>query len=72
MDGILQKLLTEIPDYQEFLTAAELDESTRRLAREHPESVSLLEIGRTREGRALLCLQIGGGERNAVRLSASQ
>lgn len=66
MDGILQKLLTEIPDYQEFLTAAELDESTRRLAREHPESVSLLEIGRTREGRALLCLQIGGGERNAL------
>ena len=43
MDGILQKLLTEIPDYQEFLTAAELDESTRRLAREHPE-LSLIHI----------------------------
>lgn len=63
---MFQKLLAEIPDYREFLTAAELDDSSRRLAREYPESVSLFEMGRTREDRSLLCLQIGRGERNAL------
>ena len=63
---MFQKLLAEIPDYREFLTAAELDDNSRRLAREYPESVSLFEMGRTREDRSLLCLQIGRGERNAL------
>lgn len=66
MEEIFQRLLDGIPDYQEFLTLREMDESSRRLAREHPESVSLFEMGRTREGRPLLCLKIGAGERNGL------
>ena len=43
-----------------------MDESSRRLAQEYPESVTLFEMGRTREDRPLLCLKIGEGERNAL------
>ena len=66
MDKIFQALLEGIPEYKEFLTVQELDESSRALAREHPESTSLFEMGKTREGRPLLCLKIGSGRRNAL------
>ena len=66
MNELLQKALDEIPDYQAFLTVEEMDESSRRLAQEYPESVTLFEMGRTREDRPLLCLKIGEGERNAL------
>ena len=66
MEEMFQKILEEIPDYREFLTVEEMDESSRRLAQEHPESTELFEMGRTREGRPLLCLKIGSGGRNAL------
>lgn len=66
MNELFQKMLDEIPDYQAFLTVEEMDESSRRLAREHPECVTLFEMGRTREGRPLLCLKVGEGERSAL------
>ncbi len=66
MEKIFQALLEGIPEYKEFLTVQELDESSRALAREHPESTSLFEMGKTREGRPLLCLKIGSGRRNAL------
>lgn len=66
IEEIFQSLVDGIPDYQEFMTLQEMDENSRELARKHPESTSLFEMGRTREGRPLLCLKIGGGERSAL------
>ena len=58
MKAIFEELLNHIPDYREFLTLAELDDSSRRLAAAYPDSVELFEMGRTVEGRPLLCLKI--------------
>lgn len=66
MKSIYQKLLSGIPDYKAFLTVDEMDESSRRLAAEHPDCVELFEMGKTRQGHPLLCLKIGGGSRNAL------
>lgn len=66
MKSIYQKLLSGIPDYKEFLTVDEMDESSRRLAAKHPDCVELFEMGKTRQGHPLLCLKIGSGSRNAL------
>lgn len=66
MKAKIEELLAGIPDYSEFLTPDELDESSRRLAAEHPASVALFEMGKTRAGRPLLCLKIGDGAKNAL------
>ncbi len=66
VNALLWNLLDTIPDYQEFLTLEELDESSRKLARDYPEAVQLFEIGTSSQGRPLLCLQIGQGSRNAL------
>ncbi len=66
MKEIFCDLLTNIPDYDVFLTADELDASSIDLARRFPETVKLFSIGQTRQGKDLLCLQIGEGERNAL------
>lgn len=63
---IYQKVIDTIPDYKVFLTPDELDESSRALAEEYPETVTLFEMGKTRKGRPLLCLKIGEGSRNAL------
>ena len=66
MKSIYQELLSGIPDYKEFLTVDEMDESSRRLAAKHPDCVELFEMGKTRQGHPLLCLKIGSGSRNAL------
>ncbi len=63
---VYQKVVDTIPDYQVFLTSDELDESSRALAAEFPETVELFEIGRTRKDRPLLCLKIGDGPKSAL------
>jgi len=59
MKKVYEQLLGAIPDYKAFLTVAEMDDSARRLAEAFPDVVSLREIGKTQEGRPLLCLKIG-------------
>ena len=66
MKEMYQKLLAGIPDYREFLTVDELDESSRRLAAEHPDCVELFEMGKTGKGHPLFCLKIGDGPRRAL------
>lgn len=66
LKAIIRDLLDRVPDYQNFLTLAELDESSRQLARDYPDTVKLFEMGRTQEDRPLLCLKIGEGSRNAL------
>ncbi len=66
MKEILWDLLNSIPDYKEFLTLAELDESSRQLAADHPDCVELFELGKSTEGRSILGLKIGCGSKNAL------
>ena len=66
MKQIYQDLLNNIPDYQDFLTLEELDASSYRLAEEYPDVVTVFPIGKTREGRDLLCIKIEGGPQNAM------
>lgn len=61
----LKEILDQIPEYKEFMTVAELDASSRKLARDF-EDVVLKEIGKSREGRIIYCLKIGEGEKNAL------
>ena len=66
LEGVFQRLVRDIPDYQVFFTLEEMDQRSRQLARDHPECVSLFEMGRTRENRPIFCLKIGEGSRNAL------
>lgn len=59
-------VLEEIPDYQEFLTVAELDASSQELAFRYPEKVKLHVIGHSRKGHPIYCLKIGDGERRVL------
>ena len=44
MSQVFTELLQNVPDYKEFLTVNELDASSRRLAVQYPDVVSLFEI----------------------------
>ena len=61
----LYEILDQIPNYKEFMTVIELDESSKQLAREFPQ-VKLFEIGKSREERSIYCLKIGNGVENAL------
>ena len=58
-------IIDNVPDYQVFLTVAEMDESSRKLAEEFPDLVSCEEVGKSRKGEPILCLKIGNGSKNA-------
>ncbi|MFP3950543.1 MAG: M14 family zinc carboxypeptidase [Candidatus Bathyarchaeia archaeon] len=57
--------MDEVPDYREFLTVKELDDSSRRLASENP-SIEYKKIGESIEGRPISYLKIGEGENKAL------
>jgi len=61
----LQEILNQIPNYKEFMTIAELDDSSKKLAQSF-EHVGLKEIGKSKEGRTIYCLKIGDGKENAL------
>lgn len=61
-----QRLIDQIPDYQVFLTVDEMDESSKKLAAQYPDVVSIFEAGKSRKGHPILCLKIGNGSRNAL------
>ena len=48
----LDKILNQIPDYKEFMTISELDDSSIKLAQEF-DNVELIELGRTRKDRPI-------------------
>ena len=60
-----QEILNNIPNYKEFMTVNELDESSKKLAAQY-ESVDLIKLGKTDSGRPILCLKIGKGKKNAL------
>ena len=63
---VFKELLDAIPDYQQFLTVDEMDASSKALAKAHPDTVELFDIGKTTLGHPILCLKIGNGPKNAL------
>ncbi|MDD3796522.1 MAG: M14 family zinc carboxypeptidase [Lachnospiraceae bacterium] len=61
-----QEILSEIPDYKEFLTVDELDASSIGLASRYPDRVELTVIGHSRKGHPIRCLKIGKGTRRVL------
>jgi len=61
----LREILNQIPDYKEFMIVTELDNSSKKLAKDF-DQVDLREIGKSREGRTIYCLKIGEGKENAL------
>jgi hypothetical protein len=61
-----QSVVDQVPDYQAFLTVDELDKSSRKLAEEFPDIVTLFEAGTSRAGHSILCMKIGDGPKNAL------
>jgi len=61
----LNNILNQVPNYKEFMTIAELDASSKRLAQDF-EHVNLKEIGKSKGGRTIYCLKIGEGKENAL------
>jgi hypothetical protein len=59
------EILNQIPNYKDFMTIAELDKSSKKLAHRF-ENVDLKVIGKTRKDRKIFCLKIGEGEKNAL------
>ena len=47
MKAVFQKLIDTIPDYKGFFTVDEMDNSSKRLAEQYPECVSITEIGKS-------------------------
>jgi len=62
----IQAIIDNVPDYKGFLTVNEMDESTRQLAEEYPDIVTVFEAGKSREGQSILCIKIGDGPKNAL------
>ena len=60
-----EHLLSNIPDYKEFLTVEEMDESSHKLAAEYPDLVKIWEAGKSRGGHPIYVLKIGNGSKNA-------
>ena len=58
-------LIENIPDYKVFLTVEEMDASSKKLAAEYPDVVTLWEAGKSKEGRPIYCMKIGEGSKNA-------
>ena len=61
----LEKIIEQVPNYKEFMTITELDESSKKLAQIY-DNVVLKEIGKSKEGRTINCLIIGEGKENAL------
>jgi hypothetical protein len=62
----IQAIVNRVPDYQEFLTVDEMDESTRKLAEEYPGIITVFEAGKSSKGHPILAMKIGDGPKNAL------
>ncbi len=62
----IRRILSEVPDYQNFFTMDEMDASSLELAHEFPGIVEVLEIGHSRNNHPILCLKIGNGNKNVL------
>lgn len=61
-----KSVVESVPDYKAFLTVDEMDDSSRKLALEFPDIVTVFGAGTSRAGHSILCLKIGDGPKNAL------
>ena len=54
-----RKIVTEVPEYQSFLTVAELDASTDTLAAEYPDVVNVETVGHSAKNLPIKLIKIG-------------
>lgn len=59
-------LLDEVPDYKAFLTLDEMFASSRQLAADYPDVVSLVTLGHSRKGHPIEALKIGTGSKTGM------
>ncbi|UCC63326.1 MAG: peptidase, partial [Anaerolineae bacterium] len=59
-------ILDDVPNYQAFLTVDELKASAHQLAQDHPRTVEVLPLGRSRQGDPIEALKIGDGPKKAM------
>jgi hypothetical protein len=62
----LDSILSQIPDYDSFLTVDELRASSLRLAGQFPGIVEILPLGASRQGDPIEALKIGSGAKVAL------
>jgi len=65
LDDVLS-ILDDVPNYQAFLTVDELKASAHGLAKDHPRTVEVLPLGRSRQGDPIEALKIGDGPKTAM------
>lgn len=62
---ILDDVINQVPNYKEFLTVKELNNSSNALAEEF-DAVENVKIGESREGRPISYIKIGNGAKKAL------
>jgi hypothetical protein len=62
----IRSILSQVPDYERFLTVDELHASSQRLAGRFPDVVEILSLGHSRQGDSIQALKIGSGARTAM------
>lgn len=63
---MFERFLAEVPNYKTFHTVDELNASSEKLARRHPEKVKISRIGKSRSGEMISALKIGKGKKIAL------
>lgn len=66
IEEYMDQILGQVPEYQYFFTASEMDQRSFDLEKRFPEIVSVEKIGDSRNGKPLYCLKIGEGSKTAV------
>lgn len=64
--NIIKKIIEGVPDYNQFMSVAELNESSKQLRDTYPDLVELLEIGTSKDGEPICALKIGSGNKKAL------
>lgn len=65
-ESTIKNLIERVPQYREFLTVDELDQSDRELAENYSDDVRLRLIGESRRGFPIQALEIGEGRHQAL------
>lgn len=59
-------IIKDVPDYKKFMGVDELNTSSKKLAKEYPEKVKLLEVGKGETGELIYALKIGTGKKKGL------
>ena len=58
-------IFDNVPTWKKYLTVDEQNDASKKLAEEYPETVELMDIGKSTMGESILALKIGNGKYNA-------